>query len=188
MGNREDLLAGAKRCLLDKGYARTTARDIATEAGVSLAAIGYHYGSKEVLLNAALAQATEEWGGELAKSLATRVDPAVAPVDRFEAIWAGVIESFEAHRGLWAATFEVLGQVEHVPQLREQLAVGLREAQTGLAHLFHDLDPVADGPRARAVGAFHQALLTGLMSQLLIDPDNAPSARDLAESMRYISS
>ncbi|MET1071471.1 MAG: TetR family transcriptional regulator, partial [Umezawaea sp.] len=34
MGNREDLLVGAKRCLLDKGYARTTARDIATEAGV----------------------------------------------------------------------------------------------------------------------------------------------------------
>ncbi len=28
MGHREDLLEGAKRCLLAKGFARTTARDI----------------------------------------------------------------------------------------------------------------------------------------------------------------
>ncbi len=39
----------------DKGYARTTARDIATAAGVSLAAIGYHFGSKEELLEAGAA-------------------------------------------------------------------------------------------------------------------------------------
>ena len=34
MGNREDLLAGAKKCLYEKGYARTTARDIASAADV----------------------------------------------------------------------------------------------------------------------------------------------------------
>ena len=33
MGNREALLEGAKRCLLEKGYSRTTARDIADEIG-----------------------------------------------------------------------------------------------------------------------------------------------------------
>ena len=33
MGNREDLLAGAKKCLYEKGYARTTARDIAPRPG-----------------------------------------------------------------------------------------------------------------------------------------------------------
>ena len=53
MGNREDLLAGAKRCLYEKGYASTTARDIATASGTSLAAIGYHFGSKEALMNQA---------------------------------------------------------------------------------------------------------------------------------------
>ncbi|GAA5003457.1 hypothetical protein GCM10025734_40840 [Kitasatospora paranensis] len=62
MGNREDLLAGAKRCLYEKGYGRTTARDIASAAGVSLAAIGYHYGSKEALLTQATIQALGEWG------------------------------------------------------------------------------------------------------------------------------
>ena len=52
MGNREALLEGAKHCLYEKGYARTTARDISTAAGTSLAAIGYHYRSTEALLNA----------------------------------------------------------------------------------------------------------------------------------------
>ena len=61
MGNREALLEGAKRCLLEKGYAKTTARDIADAAGVSLAAIGYHYGSKESLLEQAFMVAMEEW-------------------------------------------------------------------------------------------------------------------------------
>lgn len=49
MGHREDLLEGAKRCLLEKGYARTTARDIGAASGTNLASIGYHYGSKEAL-------------------------------------------------------------------------------------------------------------------------------------------
>jgi AcrR family transcriptional regulator len=34
VGNREDLIAGAKRCLLEKGYVRTTVRDIAAASGV----------------------------------------------------------------------------------------------------------------------------------------------------------
>ena len=41
MGHREDLLEGAKRCLYEKGYARTTARDIVAASGTNLASIGY---------------------------------------------------------------------------------------------------------------------------------------------------
>ena len=61
MGNREALLDGAKRCLIEKGYSKTTARDIAEAAGVSLAAIGYHFGSKESLLEQAFMAAMEDW-------------------------------------------------------------------------------------------------------------------------------
>ncbi|MGC2657956.1 MAG: helix-turn-helix domain-containing protein, partial [Bryobacteraceae bacterium] len=61
MGNRDALLLAAKSCLLEKGYLRTTARDIASSAGVSLAAIGYHFSSKEALLTEALLLAFEDW-------------------------------------------------------------------------------------------------------------------------------
>jgi len=50
MGHKEDLLEGAQRCLLAKGFVRTTARDIVAESGTNLASIGYHYGSKDALL------------------------------------------------------------------------------------------------------------------------------------------
>ncbi|WP_063760902.1 TetR/AcrR family transcriptional regulator [Streptomyces rimosus] len=62
MGHREDLLDGAKRCLLDKGYARTTARDIVAASGANLASIGCHYGSKDVLMRQALVETVAEWG------------------------------------------------------------------------------------------------------------------------------
>ena len=62
MGNREALLEAAKRCLYTKGYMRTTARDVAATAGVSLAAIGYHYRSLEALLDLALIEATAGLG------------------------------------------------------------------------------------------------------------------------------
>src|SRR5215218_6694561 len=104
MSHKEDLIAGAKRCLYEKGYARTTARDIVAASGTNLASIGYHYGSTEALLNAAMIQAIEEWGGEIERALGGDVDLQATPMERFEATWARVIGSFAAHRQLWVAT------------------------------------------------------------------------------------
>jgi AcrR family transcriptional regulator len=66
VGNREDLLKGARECLLEKGYLQTTARDISNASGVGLAAIGYHFGTKEALLQEAMVEANQEWGQRLA--------------------------------------------------------------------------------------------------------------------------
>ena len=59
MGHREQLLEGAKQCLLTKGYARTTARDLVAASGTNLASIGDHYGSKDALMNQALFEAAQ---------------------------------------------------------------------------------------------------------------------------------
>jgi AcrR family transcriptional regulator len=186
MGNREDLLAAAKRCLYEKGYARTTARDIAAASGVSLAAIGYHFGSKDALLNAARIQAIEEWSDELGRALATDTDPDATPMERFEAIWTHMIELFAAHRPLWAASFELLGQLDQAPEVRQVVAEAQQRARLGLASLFHHLDPTLDERSAWAVGSFYLALLPGVMAQWLIDPERAPSGHDLAQALQTI--
>jgi AcrR family transcriptional regulator len=175
----------AKRCLREKGYARTTVRDIASAAGVSMAAIGYHYGSKEALMNAALGELTREWGEQVGRALQAAVDPGAGPIEWFEAIWTGAIDSFADSRPLWSATFELLGQMDHVPQAREQLAAWLKEARPGLAGIFQGIDQ--DDRDAVVIGSFYQALLTGVMAQYLIDPDNAPSGRDLVYALRSIA-
>jgi AcrR family transcriptional regulator len=186
MGNREDLLAGAKRCLYQKGYANTTARDIATASGTSLAAIGYHFGSKEALMNEARLQALDDWTEQLTQALETEIDPTTAPIARFEAIWTKMIELFETHRPMWLASFEMLAQIDHDPKVRNAVAEAQQRARLGLAMLFHDIDPSTNSRRARAVGSFYLALLPGVMAQWLIDPDEAPKGRDLADALRTI--
>ena len=184
MGNREDLLSAAKRCLVEKGYARTTARDIVAAAGTSLAAIGYHFGSKDHLLNLALVDASQEWGEQLERVLGADRAPGETPIERFEAVWNRVIELLDEYRGLWSASIEVIGQVDNVPEVREVLADGLRQARLGLAELMHGIDPATDEATAVRVGSFNQALLTGVVTQWLIDPDSAPTGRDLADVLR----
>ncbi|GLI01887.1 TetR/AcrR family transcriptional regulator [Phytohabitans aurantiacus] len=179
MGNREDLLAGAKRCLFDKGYARTTARDITAASGVSLAAIGYHFGTKEALLNEALQQAIEEWGDELAETLSTSTD--------FETAWRRVIESFSASRPLWAIQFELLAHLERAPELRDAFAEANRQARIGLADLLRGLHPTAGEAEAVRIGAFYQVLLAGLAAVWMVDPDAVPSSDELLAAMRTIA-
>jgi len=186
MGNREDLLAAAKRLLYEKGYARTTARDLAAASGVSLAAIGYHFGSKDALLNAARIEALGEWAEELGRTLAAGADPKASPMQRFEAIWNKVVESFATHRPLWAASFEMLAQLDQAPEVRAAVAEAQERARLGLAALFHHIDPTLDEQKAWVVGSFYLALLSGVMAQWLIDPEHAPSGHDLAQALRTI--
>ncbi len=183
MGHREKLLAGAKRCLYERGYGRTTARDIVEASGTNLASIGYHFGSKEALLNAAMMEAVGEWGEELERILLADADEGADPMERFEATWTRVIESFEAHRPALIASFEAFVQAEHSPEIREQLAAGHEEARLWLAELFGRIGSTADEGSVRTVGSFHLALLNGLMVQWLLDPDRAPSGQDMAEAL-----
>jgi AcrR family transcriptional regulator len=188
MGHREDLLAGAKRCLYEKGYARTTARDIVAASGTNLASIGYHYGSKENLLNAALMSATEDFGEAL--DAAMGATPAGAdPYERFEGVWTRVIELYEPYRPLWSATFESVSQVDHAEEVRAFFAGVQGMAHAELSRLwFETPDGVGvTDPKQIQVGAFLQALLIGLMGQMLIDPAQAPSAHDLTEALRTIT-
>jgi AcrR family transcriptional regulator len=187
MGNREDLLAGAKRCLYEKGYAHTTARDIAAASGVSLAAIGYHFRSKEALLNAALFEVIGDWGKELERAMAVDVPPGAAPLERFERYWARVIESFMTHRPVWAATLEIVAEIDRVPEVRQLIADGLQDGRTAWARLLQNVDAAVEGQKAQAVGSFYQALLSGVLIQWMVDPARAPSARDLSDALRTVA-
>ncbi|MGW2543706.1 TetR/AcrR family transcriptional regulator [Kitasatospora sp. NPDC001574] len=186
MGNREDLMAGAKRCLYEKGYGRTTARDIAAAGGVSLAAIGYHFGSKEALLNAALIEATGEWGARLAAVVERANRASDDPEERFVAVWDGVKETVAEHRGLWAAQFEAMVQVERVPELRDALADAQRRGRLGLSALFQGLTEVPDTEEEMARGVFYQALLVGMAGQWLAAPELAPGGRDFLRGLELV--
>lgn len=188
MSNREDLLAGAKQCLYEKGYLRTTARDIAAASGVSLAGIGYHFGSKEALMNQALFEAIGEFGETMETALAVDPNAPGGSMERFEAVWDQVIASIATHRKLWVASFEPAIQLDHVPEIRQFFAMAAQHSRTGLAALFLGIDEdKVDEKTARTLGSLYYALMTGLLTQWLTDPEHAPTGRDFADALRAIA-
>lgn len=188
MGNREDLLAGAKRCLIEKGYARTTARDIATASGVSLAAIGYHFGSKDALMNQAVFESVGDWGRELQNVLTAEGGAEAAPLRRFELIMRQTLAAFAGpNGGAWKAQLELVPLAEHNEELRAFLA-GIQDfAASGLAELFLGISRAEDAQAAKAAGAVLHSFFLGLMGKYYIDPVAAPSASELADGMRIVA-
>ena len=184
MGNREDLLEGAKRCLLEKGYAKTTARDIAEAAGVSLAAIGYHYGSKESLLEQAFMAAMEDWFDDeedVHASLPT------GSIEQFRQFFTEVTESFPKRKALLRLNIEMSLEGMNNEALGRFMAAAVQYGRTEFATAMQGLTLERDGQLAQSVGSFYSVLMTGLVTQYLVDPEGSPSAADLVEGLLYIA-
>lgn len=179
MGNREALILGAKQCLFEKGFTRTTARDIATAAGVSLAAIGYHFGSTEALLSQALFEAVGEWGARLGERMAAGEDPA--------AIWDGVIASVRSDREMWTVQYEMVGQIDRADQLRAFLMESQQYARNELAGLLGPNTAAAGDEDGRLLGGLYQAIMGGLVMQWLIDPQNAPTGAEIVAALKLVA-
>lgn len=178
-GNREKLLAAARQCLFDKGYERTTVRDLASAAGVSMAAIGYHFGSKEALLNQALFEALDA-GDQVFGPSAQNED--------LGALWGRLIEAFSANRTFWLANLETVLRAQRDPELREQVALGLRLGRSGMAREVTGT-PEDELPEetVRSLGSVQLALLSGLMMQHITDPEAAPSADEVLAGIRALA-
>ena len=137
MGHREDLLEGAKRCLLAKGFVRTTARDIVKESGTNLASIGYHYGSKDTLL----AQAYVALVGGVSDAFDAGTEPATGDaepgsVERFQEVWANIIGTMRGPGSMWRLSMEIMAMGDQMPEVRDHLALAQREAARGLIPMF----------------------------------------------------
>ncbi|MFC8125110.1 TetR/AcrR family transcriptional regulator [Streptomyces sp. NPDC057302] len=187
MGHREDLLEGAKRCLLEKGFVRTTARDIVKESGTNLASIGYHYGSKDALLVEAYVALIEPMGDGFEGAVGAARAVEGNGLERFRQRWADVIRSIPESRAIWMLSLEVVTQGERLAGIRELLAKAQVEGRRGLAAMFTG---IAEGDLTDDVveseGRFYTTLLNGLMVQWLFDEESATDAEQLTEGLRRV--
>ncbi|MGW4689178.1 TetR/AcrR family transcriptional regulator [Streptomyces sp. NPDC004244] len=184
MGHREDLLEGAKKCLAEKGFVRTTARDIVNASGANLASIGYHYGSKDALLTQAFVELAHEWGDAFRPD----VTGEGGSLERFRSVWEGILGRREQAAPMWAASMEIALSRDALPELRETLLASEPEGRRGLASMFTGIpEDELDERDVRTLGGLYQALLTGVMTQWLYDPEGAPTAQELTEAMRRVA-
>ncbi|MGW1894238.1 TetR/AcrR family transcriptional regulator [Streptomyces sp. NPDC002004] len=187
MGHREDLLEGAKRCLLEKGFVRTTARDIVKESGTNLASIGYHYGSKDALLAQAYISLVEGLGDTFGDGAATGATAPPGSLERFRESWATVIASFPESRAIWLLSFEFILQGDRIPEVRRLLIEAQGEGRAGLIPMFTGVPETdLDKETVDTEGRFYQTLLNGLMLQWVFDPDSATTADQLTEGLRRV--
>jgi len=183
MGHREDLLEGAKRCLLEKGFARTTARDIVKESGTNLASIGYHYGSKDALLAQAYVSLVDdmsfEWGD--------RLEGAPGSLERFREVWSNVVASLRQPGSMWRLSGEIMAMGDQLPEVRDQLSLAQREGGRGLVSLLMGVpeEEVSD-ETADTLGSFYMIVMSGLIMQWTFDPKTAPDAEQLTEGLRQV--
>jgi AcrR family transcriptional regulator len=182
--HREQLLEGALLCLQTKGYARTTARDIAAASGANLASIGYHFGSKENLLNEAVAHTCDEWTEAIGK--AAFETPDAGPLERVALSWEAMIGSFEERRPLLVAFVEAMAQAERSDELRERMARlyrGLRDAVGDMVRSSLGDNAQELGADPRVVASYLIAVCDGLVLQWLLDPEDTPTAQSLNMSL-----
>lgn len=185
MTNREALLESAITSLQEKGYAATTARDVADGAGVSLGAIGYHFGTVQELLDTALAEAVRRWFEPLIGVLSRPQPPPT-----FEQLGPALDEllgTLAEHRPLVIAYFEALLRAERSPRLRTALAVDLdafRQTLTrGIASILAG-QPGSALPDPQAVASLVMATFDGLIIQWLLAPEQVPSGRLIAVTLK----
>jgi AcrR family transcriptional regulator len=154
---------------------------------VSLAAIGYHFGSKDALMNQAVYEAVGDWAQGFEQMLAT-ADPNATAQERIEMLLTHMVEPFAGSRPLWLAQFELIAEADRQPELREFFARIQPEAHQGLGELFlYGADPQSDKKTASVVGKLYHAILIGLMAQWLIDPETASTGPELAEALRIVA-
>lgn len=153
------------------GVAATTSRAITTEAGANLAAITYHFGSKDDLVAAALLDAIRA-GVEPALDVLRR-DDLDAGVRLLMAVDA-LRTAFSAMAADAPAYVEALAQARHLPALRE-----------GVVGLFDELRGFVAGQMAEqraagqlpgwvepeAMAGLLLATANGIVLQAVVDPD-----------------
>jgi AcrR family transcriptional regulator len=167
---RQRLLVATRRCIAERGLAATTSRDIAAEAGANLAAITYHYGSKDQLVAEALLDALRAW---LAPALAV-LDGEGEPSARTLVAIQTLTATFAEHRAEAPAYLQALVEAPRIGPLGEgvrRLWDELRELlATHIARMRDDgeLGAWVDPP---AMASLLLAVANGLVLQVTTDPD-----------------
>ena len=164
------LRTAALRVLARDGLRGATSRGITSEAGANLAAITYHFGSKEALLTAALLGEARRWLDPVLDALCADGED---PIARTAAGIVALQAALEEARPLLPAYFEAISPTTALPgvragvlQLLEEVRQFLRvemERQVGAGELPGWVDPAAMAALQVAVvhGVALQALLGG---------------------------
>jgi AcrR family transcriptional regulator len=178
---RRQILDCSLRLFSERGYARTSVRDIAQAVGITDAAIYYHFSSKRELLRALF----EERGILAALTDLESLDPRPDPEEQLQAISLQALRILSRNRDfIKVLLLEALAEREGGEAVEEwRMAVGRWVgAIQRLLHIYNDrgvlqgagLDIAGEEIVDSVLGAYLDALLPGSEDVL---PDGEPARR-----------
>lgn len=187
-GNREKLLRAALICLRDKGWAATTARDLARISGANLASIGYHFGSKDALLDEAIIEGFRAWTAEV--EAATFAESGATPQQRYLRSLATTVDRFAELRPYLVAFVEAFPRAVRNDGVRERLAACYAEARQAGARMIEravaEQDETLPAGAAATLSSLTLAIVDGLMLQWLLDPAAVPDSEAIVAALAAI--
>lgn len=194
MGNGDStktaLLEAAKQLIRERGYAGTSVRDLAGAAGANVAAVSYHFGSRENLLNRAVLESFSEWIesiGQVSSQL-TSTHSNAGPLEHMAAQARPILAEFPERLPLFVLGLEALLQAQRSPELLSEMAAHYSELRRRASEFIIAATPGYEPPpqdeppprRVEVAASFMIAVADGLMLQSLLDPEAIPTGDELA--------
>jgi AcrR family transcriptional regulator len=173
------LLDAAKQLVRERGYAGASVRELAAAAGTNIAAVNYHFGTREKLLNQAVLEYFLEWADRVAE---VDVDADAEPLAQLAARARQMVGDLPAAQPAFVVFLEALLQARRSPELHRQLAEHYTEQRR------RAMQTIAATERGRelplrlqeVVASYTLAVIDGLQLQALLDPDAIPTGEELA--------
>ncbi len=179
---KDALLSAAKDLLGERGYEATSVRDIASASGANVAAVNYHFGSREKLLDRAVLESLLSWTERL--SGVAQADQSESPTGRLLAPLRAVVGELGENEPLFAVFLEAILRSRRSAGLHDQLAAHYEEQRRRVAAMVKDAfgDSLPER-KARVIAALMVAVTDGLLLQSLVDPESVPSTEEIAGLM-----
>jgi AcrR family transcriptional regulator len=173
------LLEAAKQLIVERGYAGATVRELAAAAGANVAAVNYHFGSRQALLNEAMMEIFLDWAGIVE---GVDVDLDAEPLQQFAARSRPLIAGIPAAQPAFIMALEAILQARRSPELNERIVEHYREMRRRVIRSAMATKRGSElPPRFLEVFASYViAVIDGLQIQALLEPDAIPTGDELA--------
>ncbi len=180
--HRTKLLAAARKLLRERDYGTITARDLVAASDTNLGSIGYHFGSKEALLNEAIGLALEEWVDTLEVAIDAGGGDGLTAL--MTSSLAGALDHYDAVRPYYQAFIAALARSARAPALRAQLAAHYERQRDRITNWILDaVEAPLDPEQARDAACLMLAAADGMLIQSFIDRDAVPTSGALGAAI-----
>ena len=164
---RAAILDSAMRLFAEKGYATTTTRNIATEAGLSVGLMYHYFSNKESLL-----QAVFDYVMARIDEVITAVLINKPPGERLPDLLRAIFDLLAGEPEFWGLLYSLRTQ----PAISAVLGDDFRQRTATLRGCFIDELDRAGWPDPELEAYYLYSMVEGVIQQYLLDPANYPLA------------